>query len=339
LPNEGDDAAAQQEEDRLNALLRKAEALQAGGKSENERAVAEAAANRIRAKLLELKEQRQAAKRKASALVRSPTPIPAPARPPAPAAAPAAAPSPWSAQRSYIPPGNGFTPATPNYAAEPSSSPRRTRPRRPLPAERFQAARRSVVAPLGGFIVAVLVISSYAAIAVIAAKLAGFILPQRAPDIVRVSESILAAAFVLALLIVNWVRYWRSTPLRIQAAFYVLTLNGQTLVACLAVVGGISLGWASWNYVDQGNNAVAALGLLASGVALFIGGFYIVMAIGFSVYVVIFGMGEATRAPNLDTVRNQNADIDAGYADEDDVQRALGGASEDGQPRPYKYHD
>lgn len=323
---DGDDTRLEQE--KLTDLLRKAEALKAGGKTEGERAAAAAAAARIRAKLLDLKErQAHAAKRKASALARSPTPI----------QAPAAAPSPWSPPRFNTMPVVG-TPPPERNDAQPSPPPRRRRVR-PLPSERFQPPRRrsGVVALLGTVIVSILVVLSYVAIAVLAAMLADYILRQRAPDIVRVSEAIVAAALVLALLLVNWSRYWRSTPLRIRAAFYGLALNGQTLVACLAIVGGIALGWASWNYKD--NIVIAGLGLFASGMALFLGGGYLVIAIGFSVFVTIFGWGQSTSAPNLDTVRNQNADIDADFADSDEIERALGGAPEDGHPRPYKYND
>ena len=83
---------------------------------------------------------------------------------------------------------------------------------RPLPAERSATPRRrsGIVALFGMLIVGILVLS-YTAIALLGVALYKAGITQiRVPDIVRVCEAIVAATLIVALLLVNWRRYWKT---------------------------------------------------------------------------------------------------------------------------------
>jgi hypothetical protein len=318
-------------EERLNALLRKAEALKVGGKTEGEREAAAVAANRIRAKLLELKDRQRQSRKVA---LRSAS---VPAAPPPPS--PSAAPSPWWSVSYTTSENHSSSPPQAKAAArQPRSKARR---KRPLPSELSETTNKggSFTRGVVNVVIGVLVLLSYAAIARLAIALYNaWIMQNRLPDIVRVSEAIVGAVFIIRLLIVNWPRYWRSTPQRLQHAWFALNLNGQTLFAFVFLAGAIAFGWTSWIH-SHDYELLSMFGLVISGMVFVIAAFHLVMALGISIYIIIFGWGNSTSNMNIDAVRNQNADIDADFADDDEIAQALGGNPSNGQPRPYKYND
>jgi hypothetical protein len=81
--------------------------------------------------------------------------------------------------------------------------------------------------------------------------------------------------------------------------------------------------------------------LMLSAVFYWVGGFIGIGGVGAVIWMAIFSSPENQNI-GLDIVRGQNADIDAGYAEDARVARALKAASKGtstDDPPPYKYHD